>query len=297
MFYNNYIERISKRFKSRFDEIDPQWNFDIGNEFELELATLLDELLPDKYGICRGFVTPLEGEAKGDDIIIYDKLNFPLLKPTTTSKFTKKESVPLEATYAYIEAKNTVELVDENKSTFIGKAIKQVADVKNLERLGRPHEQILNNFNFKGFVAKPQRGWPSILNPLFSILFARGVRINGDLVEDIETIKAHLPADTGDNGPDLIILGPSLGIVPHLVTRNEKKEVIEIRYESPFCDDNRHELLSYEMPNKAYGFGISSLMYALEFIQLTTLPWNRVLSEVLYEAAEISKKRRMKNAT
>jgi len=296
VYYNNYIERISKRFKSRFDEIDPHWNFDIGVEFELELATLLEELLPDKYGVCRGFVTPKEDDPKGDDIIVYDKMNFPLLKPTNTTKFTKKESVPLEATYAYIEAKNTVELVDKSKSTYIGKALKQIADVKSLKRAGRPHEQILNNFNFKGFVATPRPGWPDILNPLFTILFARGVRINGEVITDIKTIKANLPADTGELGPDLIILGPSLGIVPHLVTRNDKNEVTKIRYESPFCIEGRDELLAYEMPEKAYGFGLTSLTSALEFTQLTTLPWTSVLGEVLIEAEKISAERR-KDAT
>ena len=184
--------------------------------------------------------------------------------------------------------------MNKNKKNFIGNAIKQIVEVKSLARPGRPHEQILNNFTFKGFVAKPQSGWPSILNPMFTILFARGVRIKGKLVDDIKTIKAHLPSDTGENGPDLIILGTSLGLVPHLLTRNEKNEVTEIRYESPFCEDTRHTLLAYEMPDKAYGFGISSLLYALEFIQLTTLPWNKVLSEVLYEAEEISSSRRKK---
>ncbi len=293
--YDNYIKKISDRFESRFNEIDPKWNFDIGNEFEVELATLIDELLPDKFGVCRGFVTPIDGIAKGDDIIIYDKMNVPLVKPPNSHKFTRKESVPLEATYAYIEAKNTVELKDKSAGTYIGKALDQVAQIKKLERRPRPFSKIIRGVNLESLKFERNIGTPQILNPMFTAIIARGVRINGKLVTDIKIIKENLPDDTGDFGPDLIILGSNIGIAPYYVDKLETSKTFGINYESPFCVGDRHEMIVYEMPKMAYGFGLCSLLYALELIKLDIMPWRKVLGEIITKADNISAKNR-KNA-
>jgi len=266
MIYKNYVEKISNRFQSRFDEIDPMWNFDQGNEFEIELATLIDELLPDKYGVCRGFVTPKSGTPKGDDIVIYDKLNVPLLRPPNNFRFTRKEYVPLEATYAYIEAKNTIELKNKSKSTYIGKALKQVSDIKKLKRKSRKLEDVIDGFNLKNIKATKPVGSPQILNPMFTVLFCRGVRINGKLEKNIDEIKKHLPEDTGKYGPDLIILGPNIGITPHFIDTDKEGITHSISYETPFCIEDRHRMLVYEMPKTAYGFGLSSLLYAFCYL-------------------------------
>lgn len=285
MVYNNFVSRISKRFQSRFDEIDPQWNFDIGNEFEMTLATILEELLPDKFGVCRGFVTPMNGDAKGDDIIIYDKINVPLLKPPTNYKFTRKESVPLEATYSYIEAKNSIELVDQKSRNFIKKAISQVNAVNSLERADRPLNDIVSGYSFRNSSIQGRVGYPEILNPLFTVLFSRGIRINGELVNDYDTIIKHFPDEIEDGGPDLMILGPNLVLAPFYPKEiGENGKIKKSIYESPFCIEGRHQMMIWEMPEKAYGFGLCSLLLALQYIKLNDMPWGNVLTEELQNA-------------
>ncbi|WP_445956737.1 DUF6602 domain-containing protein [Yeosuana sp.] len=292
MIYDNYIKKISDRFEKRFSEIDPQWNFDMGNEFETELATVIEELLPDKFGVCKGFVTPMEGNSRGDDIIIYDKMNVPLIKPPNTHKFTRKESVPLEATYTYIEAKNTIELKDTTVGTYIGKALNQVSQIKRLERRPRPFAKIIEGFNLENIKFERNIGSPQILNPMYTVLFARGARINGELVTDIKKIKEYLPVDYGEFGPDLIILGPNFGIAPYYVDRNEKSKSYGTYYETPFCIRGRHEMIIYEMPEMAYGFGLCSLLHALQLIKLDSMPWRKVLGEIIVEADKRSMKNR-----
>ncbi|MBR9847314.1 MAG: hypothetical protein GYB35_14970 [Algicola sp.] len=287
MMYNNYIKKISDRFESRFNEIDPEWNFDIGNEFEVELATLIDELLPDKFGVCRGFVTPMNGLAKGDDIIIYDKMNAPLVKPPNSQKFARKEYVPLEATYAYIEAKNTIELKNKNANTYIGKAIKQVADIKKLKRRSKPLSEIVRGADIQLLNLKNKIGKPKTLNPMFTAIIGRGVRINGKLETDIIKIKENLPDNTGDYGPDLIILGPNISLAPFYIDEQKTSKTFGINYESPFCIDDRHEMIVYQMTKMAYGFGLCSLLYALDYIKLDNMPWNQVLGETFKVASSV----------
>ena len=117
--YKDYLRRLSDNAANHFEEIDPEWNFDLGHEFEIALGSLLNNMLPDRYGICRGFVTQKDDVIAGDDLIIYDKLKSPLLRPPNDLLFTRKEYVPIEATYIYIEAKNTIEIEDDGKRTYI----------------------------------------------------------------------------------------------------------------------------------------------------------------------------------
>ena len=124
MKYRNYISRLSTRAKYLFDEIDIVHNFENGTEFETTLAGILENLLPDKYGVCRGYVTPEDGDPAGDDIIIYDRSSFPLIRSRKSGSFLDKEYIPAEAAYAYIEAKNTLEIEDNKRGTYIGKALR-----------------------------------------------------------------------------------------------------------------------------------------------------------------------------
>lgn len=78
--YDNYPQRLSRQILSRFLEIEAIYNFEFGDETEIALCQILINILPDKYGVCRGFVINKEGVKAGDDIIIYDKMNFPLIR-------------------------------------------------------------------------------------------------------------------------------------------------------------------------------------------------------------------------
>ncbi len=46
-------------------------NIDRGEEFELALCQVLRTAIPQKYGICRGFVVNRAGDVAGDDTVIF----------------------------------------------------------------------------------------------------------------------------------------------------------------------------------------------------------------------------------
>lgn len=278
MMYNNYIQKLSSRFMSRMEEIDPQFNFDIGNEFEVHLASLLEEMLPLKFGVCRGFVTPKSGESKGDDIIIYDHHSYPNLRPTSTEKFTIKENIPVDSVYAYIEAKNTIEIANKNANTYIGRAIRQTTAVKSLERPSRLLSERIDGVTLgENMHIQKRKGHPNICNPMYTVIISRGLREKGKAITNPDDIYDKLLNIKYENNfpPDLIIVGNDVVVTPALIEQN--KQTIE----SPFYIPNRSQLTVVKMPNMAFGFGLSMIQWALQSIKLKELDWREVLSEAL----------------
>ena len=80
MLYDNFVRRITDNFNAAISEIEAVHNFDYGSEFEVGLCKTLRRVLPQKFGICRGFVIDQTGEVAGDDIIVYERLRFPTLR-------------------------------------------------------------------------------------------------------------------------------------------------------------------------------------------------------------------------
>ena len=126
MLYENYIERLSKRYLTELESIKVGYNFDYGDEYEIAVCRVLRLFLPTKYGVCRGFIVASDDERVGDDIIIYDKSKFPTLGLRDENEWSRKEFIPVEAVLGYIEAKNTL---DEDT---LPMALKQVSEAKNL---------------------------------------------------------------------------------------------------------------------------------------------------------------------
>ena len=60
--YNDYIRKVSSRFNAHLDEIAAYYNFDLGNEYEIAICKALRATLPERFGICRGFVVTAEGK-------------------------------------------------------------------------------------------------------------------------------------------------------------------------------------------------------------------------------------------
>src|SRR5690554_797229 len=120
--YDNFVENLSNKFHSRLEEISSDYNFDLGDEFEIAICEALRSFLPIKYGICRGFVVDSEGCKEGDDIIIFDQVNYPTIKLNKKDDYSRKENIPIEAVCAYIEAKHT--LTDETFDKSISQASK-----------------------------------------------------------------------------------------------------------------------------------------------------------------------------
>lgn len=152
--YNGYIQRLSKKIIARLNDIEAIYNFDLGDEFEVAMCHLLTDFLPEKYGVCRGFVVTENGTTAGDDLIIFDKLSFPVLRPIHGNSFSIKQQVPIEAVYAYIECKNSFH--DEE---VLLKALDQVRNVKSLilTRQGKENPDFQKNGPV--YNGKP-RDWP-----------------------------------------------------------------------------------------------------------------------------------------
>ncbi|WP_396150646.1 DUF6602 domain-containing protein [Flavobacterium sp.] len=69
--YDNFIIKLSEKFNRRLEEIETDFNFELGDEFEFAICDILQDLLPTKFGVTRGFVVNKDGVKAGDDIIIY----------------------------------------------------------------------------------------------------------------------------------------------------------------------------------------------------------------------------------
>ena len=133
--YNNFLLTLSKRFNGFMDGMSSFYNFDIGDEFEIALCRALRVILPKQYGICRGFIVTRDGSYQGDDIIIYNPFLFPTLRFLGEDNFERKEYIPIEAVYAFIEAKYTINIegtVKDGQS--LNKALTQIELVKSLTR-------------------------------------------------------------------------------------------------------------------------------------------------------------------
>lgn len=277
MYYNDFLKRLSNRFSDRINEIDPEFNFDIGNEFEIHLAELFEQILPNKYGVCRGFVTPKTGESKGDDIIIFDHLKFPYLKPHSAPKFTIKESIPVESVYAYIEVKNTIEISNTNSGTYWGKALNQTSAVKGIDRDKTLNSELVEGVTLgQGFDIPQRDGFPDYHNPMFTCVFTRGIRENGTLITGAEEIKQKLIGLCfGLNPPDLIVVGNEVAVFP--VVQNGNNQILK----SPFYISGQTTLAVVKMEEVAFGFGISMLLWAVENIKIKSVNWKEVLEEVI----------------
>ncbi|MCX9458462.1 hypothetical protein IG604_22310, partial [Vibrio cholerae] len=89
MYYKSIIENVSKVFSSYFDAISVTYNFDIGSEFEIALCHVFTHFLPEKYGICRGFIVDGDDNSAGDDLIIYDKSMFRAIRHMEIADFSR----------------------------------------------------------------------------------------------------------------------------------------------------------------------------------------------------------------
>ena len=175
MAYNKLIENIAKAVESKFDEISVRYNFDNGEEFEIALCELLSTILPSKYGVCRGFAVSQDDQFAGDDIIIYDKERFPTIRLLEAGKFDKKHEIPVEAVYAYIEAKHSL-IVDDNE-TNISKALEQVFNIKNLKRAKRNLLTLDHNINLgDAFSVNQSPHWPPHANPFYTAIVSRNIK-------------------------------------------------------------------------------------------------------------------------
>ena len=139
--YDDFVINLSTKIQNRLSEISVGYNFDYGDEFEIAICELLRNFLPNKYGVCLGFVVDKRGTKYGDDIIIYDQDRFPTLRQLTKEDFSQKQIIPIEAVYCYIEAKYTLD-ISISQNTNLRKAIEQVMQKPRLAKQWLSMKQI-----------------------------------------------------------------------------------------------------------------------------------------------------------
>ena len=261
MKYQGYLYSLASAFQQQFEEISTHYNFDLGDEFEIALCIILRKILPQKYGVCRGFVVPADGNSAGDDIIIYDHERFPTLRLFSDESYARKQDVPVEAVYAYIEAKHTLHIAgDAADAQGLLKACSQVSAVKRIRREPRPPENIYPYFpSDASFGTRPS--WPRDLNPTFGAVFARQVKCErtGPILQPGDASKALVGACIGNQKPppDLIVAGDSNLIVPCVETSQGP-----IMHSPFFVKGTTASLQVMPVRDLAFAVGICILLYA-----------------------------------
>lgn len=259
--YNGFIERLSRKVEARLDDIEAVFNFDLGTEFEVAMCIVLEEMLPEKFGVCRGFVVSQEGKAAGDDVIVYDKLACPTLRAGAGIRFATKEQIPIEGVYAYIECKHSI----KDKDTF-NKAIHQARDVKALldtrEKLpNKGYEP--KGVPYHGKIKDWPRPYPPAMNQPYCAVFARQFdqAATGDLSLD-------------DKSPDLLVLGRDfVATQSALLDHDGIKGAL-------FIDPLFQSGLRIERADgKGFGLGLVTLLQALSWIRLLPVDWNATLND------------------
>ena len=287
--YHDYVRTLAQRFEAALGEIDAVHNFDYGPEFEVALCQILRSALPEKFGICRGHVVDVHGQEAGDDIIIYDSQRSPTLRLHPKSDYSRKEWIPIEAVYAYIEAKHTLAIEGTDGSS-LRHAVDQVAQVKLLcnsrEKVEPSHIRPYLNLNAIPLIAiNVPPGFPDRLNPCFTAIVARQVRRKaGDaLIDDASQITSllHGIEFSLELCPDVIVAGAHNLMLPMIC-----KDVTQpLEFASPFYVPGVKRPASFQTDGLAFGLGLCVLLFALDWINLGQMNWPNIILDVLSKKA------------
>lgn len=276
--YPNFLKILSKKIESKFSEIETIHNFDNGPEFEITLCKILRELLPGKFGVCRGFIVDRNGDQAGDDIIIYDRLRFPTMRMLNEEDFSRKEQVPFEAVYCYIEVKNNLELDNESDST-LNKALIQIEKIKTLERPDRLLTQITEIFSMGDlFKISPPAGWSKTLNPLHTAIISRRTSLKRSYLTLEETYPLLEGRSISVKGaPDLIVAGEGVVVLP-------TNQIEGLKHIVPFLLPQECTLNVLKTEHHALAIGLCQILWALNRIELGVMPWEEIIRNGLHNS-------------
>lgn len=281
--YDGYLKRVAQSFEAEFDEIDAVHGFEHGPEFEIALCKALRRVLPMRFGVVRGYVVDRDDRLAGDDIIIFEKMGYPTLQ-LRDDELARKEKVPIEAVYAYIEAKHAVNIAGDDGQS-LAKAVDQVAQVK---RLCSSREAVsfqrIGTSNVRGVTITGPVGFPGQRNPVFAAVLARHVRNRkgGQILEgeqDAEKVLKLLQANVSmpqGAEPDLLVLGSDTVALPVIKDPGGSEHNA---YHSPFFIPGSSQSSVLTTPSLAFGIGLASLMFALDWMQLGQMPWKPILAD------------------
>jgi hypothetical protein len=208
---------------------------------------------------------------------------FPTLRAIDGAQYARKEQIPIEAIYAYIECKHTLVLdAPEDKSGLL-RASQQVERFKALcaERdktiLAQYDPYILLTSQEK---AKGAPWLPQYRNPPFGMIFARQVadKNKSAVLKDTkrihEILKAGRVIKKSATPVDVVIAGSDNVMAPGYL--DEDGEIQNCLFMLP---EKQYGLGCFMVPDLAFGVGIVHLLAVLDWLRLHRLPWERVLSE------------------
>lgn len=275
--YDDFIVTLSKKIEAKLNDIQAVYNFDCGPEFELAICELLREFLPDKYGICRGFVVDKNGQREGDDIIVFDQHNFPTLR-ALKGNFSKKEKIPIEAVYAYFEAKHSLN-IDNNDNSNLTKALEQLSKVKKLI-LSREKYGLSQNDTYHSYASPkviPDHIYPA-RNPVFTMIVSNGVYVGRERTNSDELISEKLIAYFSDKAmdeyyPEGIVVGSNhyLSTAISIPTGVSCTNFVLPNAENNYFLINK--------PSLALAVGLVHLYSAIDFIRLGRMPWEEIFND------------------
>lgn len=282
-FYRNFVSTLSQRVVASLSTIETEYNFEYGPEFEIAMCRVLRSALADRFGIARGYVVNIDSKTAGDDIIVFERSRFPTLALRDRDDYARKEFVPIEAVYCYIEAKHTLNL-EGNDPQSLSYACEQISNVKELCSSRPPlgPSQITPYLNVGApFQASTPPDFPKILNPVFAVLIARQVRRKkGDEVltrpEDIDASLSALSISSKET-PDLMILGENNLVLSTIFNEMTKGHMVR----SPFFIPELSSYHTAKVNGVAFGVGLLSIMAALDWIQLGVMPWHKIIVNAL----------------
>jgi hypothetical protein len=283
--YENFLFNLSEKFSRKISEIEADHNFELGDEFEYAICEMLQDFLPSKFGVTRGFVVSRDGRKAGDDIIIFDQERFPTLRIREKNQFHRLENVPIEAVYAYIEAKHTITFNENKSDSTFRKALNQATVAKTLisERETMSpltYNPYIKELPFFGARLKNNLLVPSISNPSFSCILARNFIFegpNGPETLSLDNLVENFRIPNQSVIPDLIVLNKDIILCPRIYDNGEFKENVIFNH-------NNLEHLSYQVvvkENIAFGFFLCHLAFALDWIRLGKMPWGDILFDAV----------------
>lgn len=277
--YRGFVQTLAQRVLHNLATIETTFNFEYGDEFEVALCQSLRSALPDRYGVARGYAVNEHGNTAGDDIFIYERSRFPTLTLRHQDDFSRKEYIPIEAIYAYVEAKHTLQLTGDGPQS-LRHACEQVSSVKALcgtrpaidpDQIG-PYSRVQ-----MGIRAELPKDFPTISNPAFGIVFARQVRkeSKSPVLSDPREIDHHLAEQEIDSAeaPDLVVLGEHNLVLPALPSADGS----HYNLRSPFYIPGRSVYHTAVVDGVAFGIAFLSIFAALDWIQLGVMPWHRII--------------------
>ncbi|TLV00353.1 DUF6602 domain-containing protein [Dyadobacter luticola] len=281
--YGDYVRNLHQSVVRRLEIIESEYNFEKGAEFEIAICEILRSFLPQKYGICRGFVIDRDGKTAGDDIIIFDQDRFPTIRSISKGSYELKEKIPIEAVYAYIEAKNTLKITQNPKTCVLTKGITQCINFKKICNRRHPvvHHELDPYVKQGGVISTFPDYLPKRRNPAFAVLIGRNVQIGNKKelsTQEIHEALKNFEMDDNENNPDLIIAGSHNFCTPHFYSGAD-----QVR--SLFYLDHHHErgYWAGQQNDLTYGIFLSQLAFVVDWIRLGRMPWIDIITEATFK--------------